>query len=1075
MIKTQNQNNNLSINYMNYENINGIRTRIYHSQQLSKTFKKRIAKAYRSGWNPNQNIINILDQNELFFKPETGRLVKLTNKIRLQRIQNDTSSDLSILDSQNLYYKPDTKRFIKRSRANFYKKKGYQIINNRLVKTDTSKTIEYPISNHKQQPAGLFTALEDQVLYVNTTIKSWFKSNYNLLLSWEKIIVAFKSGNEIISQDIEVIADLSFKKMWKKLYPIFWSYSPDGCYLMAEDQVRLIIGKESPFMGQYIEQIYADNLLSNCIPKPIIDFLEDKVVKSKSKGTKKKYKTIINKARAWELEYKEGIPENKLQSFCNDLNIDLSISLPIGFSFNNNKIKPYRTYSTERKKYGIKHFKFINTRFNHVDCLTCETRKSIEIETPEEMETIMNNIRKEGRTVPFYKHKNTYLKINDISNNYTLKSEYSEAKNQFIKDNNLDFSFIDCKSEIGKFVQNSVQFPCCMDINNKFIKGEEEEEIDPLEFNSEEEFENYEPSKKSIDYNDNDFNNIQMWDMEKAYYNFKKCPYYDGFAISCYSFVSTEIPIEDAIKNEAGFYMLSEINMTDAPLIIQKMKIVYERCIVPHCVIKFLVDKNIKFKIVAGVYATKGNIKMNKNLLPKEDGIRHFQRMFGSFVTDNEWSKIMFDNTDKNLLATAYNQIEKQDIESMAVENTFNKTIEISFKKNVVKNRCHISSYVYWYSAITLIEQCLKFDYEDIIRVNVDAIYINNANKYSEMIGSFENELDREGIKSKPYLIGNMNCISRFMLPNREHDIKLRNDTYFKNVKTKVILGAGGTGKTYSILNNKSFEKINYVAHSHKLCKSIENEYPNIQYTAPYQHIINDNPTLKTRLLNKSGLFLLDEVSFYSHQDIKILLKHSDKYKLPFWFCGDIGYQVAPVNVKTTNQERLALFPIKEYKTKNYRFKDDPIHSKTMSEIREMIDHSNSVNTILKYIGHTYKYKKISKKNFLEKMNIKDVLLCSEHKFIDQYNKYFKTKFSNMKKWICKSNTKEYSNGEIVLSVKNPSNLKENYGYTIHSFQGETIESDSMLYIDIRNLKSSNVLYTALSRAKFKEQIRFIV
>jgi len=1077
MIKTYSQKNNLSINYMNYENINGIRTRIYQAQKLSKTFQRRVTKAYKAGWNPNQNIINILDENNLVINEMTGRLLKINDKFRLQRIKNDMAMpfDLELLNIKNLYYKPDTKRFVKRSRANAYKKKGYQIINNRLVKTDTSKIIEYPISFHKQQPAGLVTAEEDQVLYVNTTIKNWFKSNFDLLSSWEKIIIVFKSGNQIISQDIESIAGLSFKKMWSQIYPVFWSYSPDGCWLMSEDEVRLIIGKESPFMGQYIEQIYADNLLSNCIPKPIIDFLETKIEKSKSKGTKKKYKTIVNKARKWEQDYKEGIPENKLQDFVNDLNIDLSISLPIGYSYNDKKIMPYKTYSTERKKYGIKHFKFINTRFNHVDSLTCETRKKTIIDTPQEMESIINDIRKENRIVPYYKHKNIYLKIDDINNSYILKSDYAEAKAQFIKDNNLDFSFIDCKSEIGKFVQNSVQFPCCMDINNKFIV-DEEIEVDPLDFNSEEQFENYEIKENTINYNDNDFDNIQMWDMQKAFYNFKKCPYYDGFAISCYAFVSCKIPIEDAINNEAGFYMLSEIDMTDAPLIIQKMNIVYERCIVPHFVIKFLVDKNITFKIIGGVYATKGDIKMNKNLLPKEDGIRHFQRMFGSFVTDNKWRKIMFDNTDKQLLSTAFYQIQKQDLESMAVENTYNKTIEISFKKDVIKNRCHISSYVYWYSSLTLIEQCLKFDYEDIIRVNVDAIYIhNNNNKYTEMIGSFENESDREGIKSKPYLIGNMNCINRFMIPNREHDIKLRNDTYFKNVRVKCILGAGGTGKTYSLLHNKSFEKINYVAHSNKLCKSIENEYSNIQYTAPYQHIITDNPTLKTRLLNKSGLFIFDEVSFYSFQDIKTLLKYSERYSLPFYFCGDIGYQVDPVSCKKTYVDRLGLFKNKEYKTKNYRFKNDAFHAEAMEQVRKMIEKNNSLSSIVNYIIKTKNYKRINKEKFLENMKINDILLCSEHQYINQYNNYFKNKFTNIKKWLCKSNTKEYSNGEIVISENKPMGSVECYGYTIHAFQGETIDKPNKLYIDLRRLKKTNVLYTALSRAKFKEQIRFIV
>lgn len=1081
------QKKNIAIYHMNnYVNISGIRTRIIHRQQLSKTFKKRVTKSYRSGWNPNQNIINILDNFNLIIKPETGRLIKLTNKMRLDRIKSNTTTDidLMLLDDMDLFYKQDTRRFIKRSRLNIYKKKGYKLdFDNRIIYklNPNNKIFEYPITNHKSQPVGLVLAENDQPLYLHTAIKDYFRNRWDIIKNWESIIIIHKGLEQniiIANKQVDIQPNWTFNKFWTEIYKkCFFNFSPDGAYFadVNNDNVLMIFASVVPFMDTYLEQVYADNLLSNCIPGPIINWLEQKIETSKAKSTIYNYKKIKSKAKIWQDNYKQGIPENKLQEFCNDLNIDLSITLPIGFSYNNSQLKPYKSYSTEKRQYGLKHFKFINTRFNHVDSLFCQNQNKEEIETKEEMESIMNNIRNEGRIIPYYKYNDIYNTIYDIDTVYTLKSSYFEAKEKFIKDNNLEYSIIDLNSKIGKFILNSVHFPACMDINNKYCVDNSLNDnfIDDLDLESWEVYPDQE-------FKECDFNNIQMWDMEKAYYNYKKCPYYDGFAINCYAYLNCEIPIQDAIKNEAGFYMIDNLDFTSAKKILERVNIFYNKMVVPHFVIKYLVDNNINFKIIQGVYATNGDIKCEEYLLEKEDGIRHYQKMFGAFVVDNDFSKISFDNTDKELLQTSLYQIKQQGIDARAVENKFTNTIDIHFKKKSVKNRAHISSYVYFYSMITVLEQCLLIDTEDILRINVDAIYFDNKQKYKniEKVGTFENEPDREGFKSKKYISKNLNCIDKAMTP--KYFYKFENNKiktqYFINRRIRCLQGAGGTGKTYEIINNSSYEFVNYSAHSHKLCKAIHNQYPNkINYSAPYQHITSNNNRLKSKLLNNNGVFIFDEVSAYSYNDIKKIMYESNRYKLPFIFCGDIGYQTAPILDNKSDKDRLLLFKGNiEYRTKNYRFKDDPYHEETMMSIRTKMKSDIYFNKIMDYILHDRKYKKIERKEFIKNMNINDILLCSEHKFINEYNEILSKKFNKNKKWLCKSNNKDFSNGQIVISQNKIQGSIENYGYTIHSFQGETIKSPNKLYIDCRKLKNNNILYTALSRAKTKDQIYFI-
>ena len=68
----------------------------------------------------------------------------------------------------------------------------------------------------------------------------------------------------------------------------------------------------------------------------------------------------------------------------------------------------------------------------------------------------------------------------------------------------------------------------------------------------------------------------------------------------------------------------------------------------------------------------------------------------------------------------------------------------------------------------------------------------------------------------------------------------------------------------------------------------------------------------------------------------------------------------------------------------------------------------------------------------------------------------------------------ESSNGDIVIGSK-PKNGELRHGFTIHQIQGETIYKPNKIFIDLRNMFAKEMIYTAVSRAEYINQIYLIV
>ena len=625
-----------------------------------------------------------------------------------------------------------------------------------------------------------------------------------------------------------------------------------------------------------------------------------------------------------------------------------------------------------------------------------------------------------------------------MSTNYILKSDYREKCKKFEKDNNLSNCIMYEGDKSSEHVNSGVHFNAAVTYN----------------------FDKY------------DINKIKHIDMEKAYFNFKKCPLYDGFLQKPGPFQVCEIPLNDAMTTP-GYYTIDELNWKgvheNTRKIIKKLKIYFNKLTFPHFELKMLHNLGLKFKIIAGTSGVKCDLNFGADMLTKENGVRHYARWTGIQYKKDKYTTFDFDNTDKKILQNMNHTLNQVKCGTLLHENYHSKKITMSYEKSEIKHRSHIVGYITGYQRVSTILQLCEINYNDLVKVVVDGIYYQDSGKYEnlKMISSFIPDETKFADKAN---LGNVDFSDFPFISNTDRvTLPIRIDDYIKFSEVTLIAGAGGCGKTYSVLNNPSYYNITYLAHSHRLARAVEKEYTNLNHSAPFQPFYSKNTELSRMVVNRCNLILCDEVSTYSFKNITTLIELAKIYGIQIIFAGDIGYQTEPVECPSTPQKRLKLFKNIIYMTKNYRF-TDKVHRKCVYKIRKMMDQKKSLLKMLMYLKKN-KYKFINKDYVKKNHKLEDMILSSRHIFNDEWNTIL-PKYEKKKCLVTETNM-THSHGEILFCDKVPKNARETYGFTIHAVQGMT--SQKKLFIDTRKLIDTKIFYTAISRAKSMDQIYFIV
>ena len=465
----------------------------------------------------------------------------------------------------------------------------------------------------------------------------------------------------------------------------------------------------------------------------------------------------------------------------------------------------------------------------------------------------------------------------------------------------------------------------------------------------------------TYDYNLHRFFNLEKYtgietdyielDVKKAYFNelnidFNK--YYIGFPSGSFiNYKCVDFHIKDfkeQINNKLiGYYQVKIINTKkNFDLLGFKKGSIHTLF---SSVINLLCHY-MEFEFINISIAPSIDIKFNDEFLNKnEKGLSHYVKAFGILFKENtEILTIIkpLDN-DKEFYKTFYN--EKYDV----FEDN-----GLFFIKNDIENPKsykHIAFTFHSYLTTIILNELINMDLDNVIGVKLDSIIIKKTYDYK-----FDNKIFKE---KKPYfkhMIENINNNNKddldfgidendFDSPSLDDNIvnyvyentyKLNCDIVddfkplifdeCKTINKRIIFcgGAGGTGKTYSIMNSGiNLKNVCYTTLSWDLIQNKIDEYPEI-IGLSHQKITGeaDGEKCEKILNNNIKYIVVDELTLIHKKTIdKIINDYNDKF---IFLLGDItsdghSFQCQIYNdIYKHNQESQYI----EFK-KTYRFDDE--------------------------------------------------------------------------------------------------------------------------------------------------------
>jgi len=779
-------------------------------------------------------------------------------------------------------------------------------------------------------------------------------------------------------------------------------YSNMKVYIYESKEVNIPIKK--------LKQYFKEGTI-NCLILPILNWNTEKYEEATSKSSKSRYNSMLKKIEEYKLQIGDnGVDEETIQDICDKLQIDISIEKPLVVKEQTHKY----VFEAKSNKKPLKHFILRNTQVNHVDLNEYTYLNNIEfIDDRKQLIKLKKQFDKTKTHNEYTKDKTGITSINTLTKTYKLTNEFSQMVSQFEIDTGLNNCYIDYikDKELSKFVISSVHYNGTIDF-------------------------------KDIEYYRNNMNELNHYDMETAYAQYKKCKFYYGFLGKI-----TDYRLCDKIQG-IGIYKIDELKFTNKAFeeLNDKMKIYTNGCEYPSPELGFLTYMGCSFKIICGCWGDLLDFDFCDDMFKKYDmvdgegGIRGFSKYTGKCNSIYTNKKYWINGT--NELA----EIIKQD-EIGTVETFFNGEICLSYPKKSVFHLSQFTSFITSYQRIQVLQQLTSMNINNVVRVCVDGIYFIGDEKFKYPFVDKSNKMTLSNDAGISYISNNegVEITQNF---KREHNDK------------ELHIGEGGNGKTHYNLLDKGLCRVLYVAPSYKLASKKKNEYNvNVEVWA---NILTTDVEKISRIKKYHNVLIIDECSMMTEKDKQYIFKTYDEMKLIF--CGDIGFQAPPFS---TNGEEVieikkdGFDKVIEYNT-NYRFKCDKLKS-LIYNLRNFIKYDTNDYFVNDYVKSMFNC--VNDDYVKENYKIEDMILSRSHNTKNKYTEYF----SGMNKWYITKNSRYFHNGDIIIGDKPNNDCEIRHSFTIHSIQGET--ADNKLYINMDNVYDKRLLYTAISRARTINQI----
>jgi hypothetical protein len=795
-----------------------------------------------------------------------------------------------------------------------------------------------------------------------------------------------------------------YERGFNEDYLDIWGGTEENPNKIDLSKCKLFVYEETPLItSSKIIQAFKDGI-TNCLLTPIRVWAQETLEECKSQSAKYRYEKIIKDINVFEEMYKDGVPENAISDICNKLQVDISVQMPYC------ETKFIECQSIKKR---LKHFNFLNTRINHVD-LNEITNLGNYIESSRQ--EIKNIIKEYGANGTFCYYNRDKTCVYTLQNIYKVVDEYNEVVNEFEIEYNMGEYVIDdiTQPELSAFIKEGTHYNSTVD----FVGREEL------------------------------LQSTNHYDMEKAYANFKKCSFYTKFLGKITDFRKCN-KIEGV-----GLYKISNLNFdgADSKFVAynNKMQIYFNDCVYPSPELNMLLSYGVRFEIIAGCWGVESfDFEFNNDMLHNktEDGISYYAKWCGQ-IDSHKLTKDLWFKGDYNMAGLL-----RDNYGDGIVRWYENEEICVSYPKKHNFHKGHITAFITSYQRISVIEQLMEIDINNVKRICVDGIYFCNNEVVCKNVFRSKTDMKFGNEAGESYISNNEGNPINDFADYREHNAK------------ELWIGAGGNGKTHTNLTDKGLIKVLYISPSWKLARNKQTEYK-WKTVQVWANILTVDPEQQSKI-RKNNCLLIDEVSMMTEEQKEFIFKTYPNMKLIF--CGDLGFQLPCVvgeEMNNTGFDKIIKLDV------NYRCKDKRLLT-ILDTLREMISLDRPKSEINNYVISEFKKlgRYITIDDLKNKYAIDDMVLTGTNCFKDYLTGLFAGKFEKEKYYIT-SNNRLYSNGEIVIGEKPEIKCDVRHAFTTHSIQGET--AYHKLFIESSKMFDSRMFYTALSRAKRLDQIYII-
>lgn len=837
--------------------------------------------------------------------------------------------------------------------------------------------------------------------------------------------------------------------IWFKMNPFYNSLWKIRLYLARNPQytatIKTSLYKKIIYETRDNKQIYRENVSNSCFYDGVLQYfinIYDDKPHSSIKG-------IINKLINNQNIYKKPYTEEEIKEFCEEFKISITIK---------NYITGDDIIINESKfnKYNIQ---FINSKYNHLDLLInsydveevdkqqyekIKLESCFYIERLGELITIQNGLNKT------YKTKKTEFDI--------LHKEWRDKynfNNKFIYTTSDEYSLI---SEYDYSIHRI--------FNHTKYTGNETDYIE------------YDIKKAYYNALNKDFNKFYTGVPSGSFINYK-----------CIDFKINNFK-EQMKNNLVGFYQVI-IRETKKNLDVLGFKIGSIHTLFSSMI--NLLSDFVEFEFINVSIAPSFDLKFDEDFLKEgENKLKHYVKAFGILFKENNDMVVNIKplDEDKQFYKTFFN--EKYDVYDI------NGIYKVVYEIDNPKSYIHIAYCIHSYTTTLIINELLKMDtIDDVLGVKLDSIVIkkNNNYKFDEKIFSNKtakiqklldtttennNNLDYGLDLDDTVEINKFGIINPYKIDTFEIiDFKPLNFADCKSLNRRLLFfgGAGGTGKTFTIMNSTMNKKnICYCSSSWDLIQDKQNEYIDI-IGLSHQKLTGDADGEKCVKITNNNIkyIVIDELTLIHKKTIdKIINEYNDIF---IFLVGDItkqghSYQCKIYNeIYTPNNQTQYI----EFK-KTYRF-DNDLNDIILKVRESQLTHKDKVNNINL---HLKECKKLFADRYFNKEDVKfndeDVGIIATKNKVDEMTKYFIEKGTKPKYFIKNTDlNKGILRGQELKEKPTNANFEMKLFKTIHSFQGRELKKEQKIIIYLNSYFDYNLFYTAVSRARSLKQIYIIV